>query len=90
MTAVKEQLVQMVPEMPMLISNLTEDTAKQIYNLFITVEPVKQEKDEDAERKALAQHRRELVRSKKYVRSSGRTHEEIDAEIREMRNDERF
>ncbi len=38
----------------------------------------------------LAQHRRELVRSGKYVRSFVRTHEEIDAEIREMRNDERF
>ena len=39
MTAVKEQLVQMVPQMPMLIPNLTEEKAKLIYNTFITVEP---------------------------------------------------
>ena len=44
MTAVKEQLVQMVPRMPMLIPNLTEDNEQQIYNLFITVEPEESKK----------------------------------------------
>ncbi len=39
MTAVKEQLVQMIPQMPILIPNLTEDRARQIYNLFIDVKP---------------------------------------------------
>lgn len=39
MTAVKEQLVQMIPQMPMIIPHLTEERAQQIYNLFITVNP---------------------------------------------------
>ena len=45
MTAVKEQLVQMVPQMPMLIPNLTEEKAKQVYNIFITVESEKPKRD---------------------------------------------
>lgn len=84
MTAVKEQLVQMVPRMPMIIPHLTEEKAQQIYNIFITVESTK---NTENERKSLAQHRRELLKSDKYVRPSGRTHEEIDAEIKEMRSD---
>ena len=83
MTAVKEQLIQMVPRMPVLIPNLSEDKAQQILNIFITVTP----EDTEDERKALAKHRRELLNSDKYVRPSGRTHKEIDAEIREMRSD---
>ena len=67
----------------MLIPNLTEDNAQQIYNLFITVEPVKTEVD----RKARAIRRRQLLESEKYVRSSGRTHEEIEADLKEMRSD---
>ena len=83
MTAVKEQLVQMVPQMPMLIPNLTEEKAKQVYNIFITVEPQKVETD----REARAKKRLELIKSKKYVRSRGRTHEEIEVDIKEMRSD---
>lgn len=41
MTAVKEQLIQMVPQMPVLIPNLPEDKAQQILNMFITVNPEK-------------------------------------------------
>ena len=83
MTAVKEQLIKMVPQMPVLISNLTEEGAQQIYDLFITVKPEKTEVD----RKARAMKRRQLLESEKYVRPSGRTHEEIEADLKEMRND---
>ena len=83
MTAVKEQLVQMVPQMPMLIPNLTEEKAKLIYNTFITVEPGNAEID----REARAKKRRQLLESEKYVRSRGRTHEEIEADLKEMRSD---
>lgn len=83
MTAVKEQLIQMVPRMPRLIPSLPEDEAQQILNMFITVT----REDTEDERKALAKHRRELLNSDKYVRPSGRTRAEIDAEIKEMRSD---
>ncbi|MBQ3394402.1 MAG: hypothetical protein IJG64_04530 [Oscillospiraceae bacterium] len=86
MTAAKQRLLQMVPRMPRLIPGLTDDLAQQMLNMLDTVEP----EDAENERMALARHRIELVRSRKYIKSSGRTHEEIDAEIRELRNDERF
>lgn len=83
MTAAKEQLIQMVPKMPMMIPHLTEESAQQIYNLFITVEPESAEID----REARAKKRRLLLESEKYVRSRGRTHEEIEADLKEMRSD---
>ncbi len=81
MTNVKEQLVQMVPKMPMLIPNLTEEGAQQIYSLFITVQ------SQEVDREERARKRMELIESKKYVRPSGRTHEEIEAGLKEMRSD---
>ncbi len=49
MTSVKEQLIQMVPRMPRLIPNLTEDRAQQMLNLLITVEPEKPDRTDIAE-----------------------------------------
>jgi hypothetical protein len=83
MSAVKENLLMMIPDMPTMIPNLTEDKANQVYDIFITVKPEKTEVD----REARAQRRMELIKAKKYVRSSGRTHEEIEADLREMRSD---
>ena len=44
-------------------------------------------REEDDERGDLAEHRRELLKSGKYVRQTGRTREEIDAEIEGLRDD---
>ena len=85
MTTEARRLMTMVPEMPVMIPKLTEDKVQVVLNIFSEVQ--ESARGEDAERKDLAQHRRELLRSRKYVRSSGRTYNEIDAEIREMRND---
>ncbi len=83
MTAAKEQLIQMVPQMPVLIPSLTEDGAQQILNMFIAVTPENTETD----REARARKRMELIKSRKYMRSRGRTHEEIEADLQEMRSD---
>ena len=83
MTAVKENLLTLVPEMPVLIPNLTEEGAKQIYNIFITVKP----EQTDVDREARAIKRLEAIESEKYLRASGRSREEIDAEIKELRSD---
>ena len=64
---------------------MPDEQAAQVIDIFMTVKL--EATEADAERKALAKHRRELLRSRKYVRPSGRSHEEIDAEVREMRSD---
>lgn len=81
MTAVKENLLTMIPDMPSMIRKLTDDRASQVYNIFLTVKPNK------VDREARARKRLELIKSKKYVRSRGRTHEEIEADLKEMRSD---
>lgn len=85
MTLAAEKLMTMVQEMPIMIPKLSEDKVQQVLNIFAEVE--ESAKSEDEERKALAQHRRNLLKMRKYVRPSGRTYEEIDSEIREMRSD---
>ena len=81
MTVVKENLLTMVPDMPAMIPNLTEDSANIVYNILLTVKPQK------TDREARALKRRQLLESEKYVRSSGRTHEEIESDLKEMRSD---
>ncbi len=80
MTAVKERLVELLPEIPGLIPNITDDQAEQVFNIFFTVK-------QEPERKTRAERRRVLLKSKKYVKPSGRKAEEIDAEIKELRSD---
>lgn len=81
MTAVKQNLLTMIPDMPTLIPHLTEERASAVYDIFLTVKPQK------INRKARAMKRRQLLESEKYVRLSGRTHEEIEADLKEMRSD---
>ena len=38
-TAVKERLVELLPEIPDLIPNITDDQAEQVFNIFFTVKP---------------------------------------------------
>lgn len=45
MTAVKQDLLTMVPEMPSLIPNLTEENAAKVRNIFMTVKVQKVESD---------------------------------------------
>lgn len=81
MSAVKIDLLSMVPDMPFMIPNLTEEKANQVYNIFLTVKP------QEIDREERAKKRLELIRSKKYVKSRGRTHDEIEADLKEMRSD---
>ncbi len=81
MSVVKQNLLTMVPDMPAMIPNLTEERASVVYDIFLTV------KQQKTDRKARALKRRRLLEADKYVRSSGRTHEEIEADLREMRSD---
>lgn len=81
MSAVKKDLLSMVPDMPFMIPNLTEEKANQVYNIFLTVKPQEIDREERAKR------RLELIKSKKYVKSRGRTHDEIEADLKEMRSD---
>ena len=37
MTAVKQKLFDLLPEMPSLISAMTDETAEQIFNIFVTI-----------------------------------------------------
>ena len=83
MTAVKENLMTMIPDMSQVIPNLPEKEAKVVYNIYLTYQTKKPQVD----RKARAQKRRQLLESERYVRSSGRTHEEIEADLKEMRSD---
>lgn len=89
MTATQQRLANIWLEGAKLIPLIPDEQAAQVIDIFMTVKVTAPTEDVDAGQKALARHRRELLRTRKYVRSSGRTHEEIDAEIREMRS-ERF
>ena len=76
-----------------IVKDLPDETEDQIINLVITVRNAYKTQSEIShlttsdENEDLAKCRRELLKSKKYIRSSGRTHEEIDAMIKELRND---
>ena len=37
MTAVKQKLFDLLPEMPSLIPAMTDETAEQIFNIFVTI-----------------------------------------------------
>lgn len=82
MTATQERLTAMVPQIPSLAPRLSEDNAQTIINILISVQ-----KQDDVDRKELARHRRELLAADKYVMSTGRTHAEIEADLKEMRSD---
>ena len=81
MTAVKQNLLTMIPEMPSLIPHLTDERADIVYNIFMTA------RSQEVDREARARKRMELIKSKKYVKSRGRTHDEIEADLKEMRSD---
>ena len=85
MTMAAERLLTMLQEMPIIIPKLSEDKAQQVLNIFVEVRGV--EKSDEEERRVLARHRRNLLKTRKYVRPTGRTHDEIDSEIKEMRSD---
>ncbi len=87
MTATQQRLANILSEEPKLVPFMPDEQAAQVIDIFMTVKVEAPTEDADAKRKALAKHRRELLKSRKYVRPSGRTHEEIDAEVREMRSD---
>ena len=80
MTAVKQDLLTMVPDMPALIPHLTEEKATAVYNIFLAVKP--ETKSDDRK-----QRRLEAIQSGLFTRPSGRTVEEIDAEVRELRDE---
>jgi len=80
MTAVKQNLLTMVPDMPTLIPHLTEERAAAIYNLFLTVKP-------DLKSYDRKQRRLKAIQSGLFTRPSGRTAEEIDTELRELRDE---
>ena len=80
MTAVKQNLLTMVPDMPTLIPQLTEERAAAIYNLFLTVKP-------DLKSYDRKQRRLKAIQSGLFTRPSDRTAEEIDAELRELRDE---
>ncbi len=63
------------------------DEVAQYIEFVIFRKKQEQEKNINNDRKQRAKKRQELLASKKYVMYSGRTSEEIDAEIREMRSD---
>ena len=85
MTSSAKELMTLMPEMPSLIPKLSEDKVQEILNILVDVK--QSNKNGASQRKVLAKHRRELIESRKYVRPSGRTHREIDEEIKEMRSD---
>ena len=78
MTAVKQNLLTMVPDMPTLIPYLTEERANVVYDIFLAVKPETQPTDRKQRRLA-------AIQSGRFTRPSGRTAEDIDAEVRELR-----
>ena len=80
MTAVKQNLLTMVPDMPTLIPYLTEERANVVYDIFLSVKPETQPTDRKQRRLA-------AIQSGQFTRPSGRTAEEIDAEVRELRDE---
>ena len=76
---VKENLLALMPEMPALITNLTEDKAQQIYNIFIMAKPEKIDKKDRFE--AL------MDESQQWAKDVGLTHDDITRTIKEVRQE---
>ena len=66
-------------EMPALITNLTEDKAQQIYNIFIMAKPEKIDKKDRFE--AL------MDESQQWAKDVGLTHDDITRTIKEVRQE---
>ena len=84
MTAVKENLLALMPEMPTLIPNLTEESAKQIYNLFITVKQPRESAADD-----MVEFEEKMDRSQQWAKDHGLTPDDITKAIKAVRQRKR-
>ena len=84
MTAVKENLLALMPEMPTLIPNLTEDGAELIYNLFITVKQPRESAADD-----MVEFEEKMDRSQQWAKDHGLTPDDITKAIKAVRQRKR-